>query len=136
MADSRLVVSTGENSDSRATDFTASKVQSRHPELSRQEASASRSSAVGLSCVQDRLSRSNVSEKAAESILPTWRGGMQKQYNMYIKKWKLFCHKRDKDYLQAPTEVGLYFLTELVEQGLSYSQSGTLVFSLSRRCGH
>ena len=46
---------------------------------------------------------------------------MQKHFNRYIEKWKLFCERGDKDYLQAPVGVELEVLTELVEHGLLYS---------------
>ena len=140
MVDSSLVVSPGENPNSRAMDSTTSKVQSPHHELSRQEASPSSSLVVGWSCVWDRLSWSNVSKKAAEIILQSWRREMQKQFNMYTEKWKLFCDRWDKDYLQVPVEVEFKFLTEFIEQGLSYSavnstRSALSAILLSSQCG-
>ena len=45
---------------------TTGKAQSPHLELTRQDASASGPSTASMSCVQDKLSQSNVSKKAAK----------------------------------------------------------------------
>ena len=48
-------------------------------------------------------------------------GGTRKQYSGYIKKWTAFCLKRKVSHLQPTIGAILDFLSELYDQGLTYS---------------
>ena len=49
-------------------------------------------------CLKDR----GLSQQAAELVLQSWREGTRKQYNPYIKRWQLYCSKRQIDSISAP----------------------------------
>lgn len=49
------------------------------------------------------------------------RGGTTKHYSVYTKNWTAFCLQKKVDNLQPPIREVLDFLSELYNQGLSYS---------------
>lgn len=49
------------------------------------------------------------------------RGGTTKHYSVYTKNWTAFCLQKKVDNLQPPIREVLDFLSELFNQGLSYS---------------
>jgi integrase len=63
--------------------------------------------------------------------MASWRSGTQRQYGVYIRKWKKFCSQRKVNYLRASVGLGLDFLAELFEGGLSYSTINTARSALS-----
>ena len=70
-------------------------------------------------------------EKSYKKIMSSWRRSTQKQYTTFIRRWCFFCHKRKiNSILPALTDV-LDFLTELYDQGLSYSAINSARSSLS-----
>ena len=75
----------------------------------------------GLSVIRRSLQGKNVSERATNIIMCSWRHGTQKQYSMYIKKWSNYCHEREINSVQPVLSDILDFLASLVESGLSYS---------------
>ena len=63
--------------------------------------------------------------------MASWRKGTQKQYATYIKKWMAFCRERKIDCYAPPLSDTLQFLTDLFNQGLSYSTINTARSALS-----
>ena len=71
-------------------------------------------------------------------IVTSWRSGTQRQYRVYIRKWKNSCSQRKVNYLQASEGLGLDFLAENCEQGWSDSTINTAWSALSTSvvCDH
>lgn len=84
-----------------------------------------------LSLIRKCYENRNISGKATEIILASWRVGTQKQYVTYIKKWISFCSKKQINSLQADINEVLEFLTELYENGIGYSAMNTARCALS-----
>lgn len=84
-----------------------------------------------LSLIRQCYKSRNISGKATEIILASWRVGTQKQYVTYIKKWISFCSKRQINSIQANINDVLEFLTELFENGIGYSAMNTARCALS-----
>ena len=74
-----------------------------------------------MQAVRMALEKSGIPRKTANIIMSAWRTGTSKSYNTYIRQWIVFCTERKQDPFQ-PTVVSLLrFLTQLFEQGKSYS---------------
>ena len=85
----------------------------------------------GFEGVRRSLKEQQVSSRAANIILQSWRSGTKKQYNVHLKKWAKFCCKRKINSLQASVGNALDFLTDLFEAGRSYSTINTARSALS-----
>ena len=59
------------------------------------------------------------------------RGGTTKQYSVLIKNWTAFCLEKKVNNLQPPMREVLDFLSELFNQGLSYSAMNSARGALS-----
>ena len=55
----------------------------------------------------------------------------QKQYDAHIRKWLLFCTKRQADPICPTISVAVDFLTSLYDEGLSYSSINSARCALS-----
>ena len=97
----------------------------------RPTSSTQESSPDGLSCVRESFSRYNFPEQVTDILMASWRKGTQKQYATYIKKWMAFCRERKIDCYSPPLSDTLQFLTDLFNQGLSYSTLNTARSALS-----
>lgn len=62
-----------------------------------------------------------VSKSAVWLLMAYRRGGTTKHYSVYTKNWTAFCLQKKVDNLQPPIREVLDFLSELFNQGLSYS---------------
>ena len=62
-----------------------------------------------------------VSKLAVGLLMAYRRGGTTKHYSVYTKNWTAFCLQKKVDNLQPPIREVLDFLSELYNQGLSYS---------------
>lgn len=62
-----------------------------------------------------------VSKSAVGLLMAYRRGGTTKHYSVYTKNWTAFCLRKKVDNLQPPIREVLDFLSELYNQGLSYS---------------
>ena len=51
----------------------------------------------GLSLIRTGLAGGNISTRAQEIMLKSWREGTQKQYRVYLQKWISFCRGRHTD---------------------------------------
>ena len=74
---------------------------------------------------------STLSKAVIEIISASWRQGIEKCYNRYIKLFVDFCHKRQADPLCATTETGIEFLTEYFNTGVGYSAVNSARSALS-----
>ena len=45
--------------------------------------------------------------------MSSWRSSTKRQYNSYIKKWLLFCHKQQRDPVQTDVSQVINFLASL-----------------------
>jgi hypothetical protein len=64
-------------------------------------------------------------------ILKSWRTGTQKQYSVYITKWRLFCTEQGASPFRPSISVVLDFLTSLFHSGIGYSGINTARSALS-----
>ena len=64
---------------------------------------------------------STLSKATIEIKSASWRPGTEKRYNMHIKRFVDFCHKRQADLLCATTETSIEFLTIYFNTGVGYS---------------
>lgn len=85
----------------------------------------------GLSAIRGSFKDRNISVKATNILLASWRKGTQKQYITYIKKWFTFCREKQIDSVQANISSILEYLTELYESGCGYSVINTARCALS-----
>ena len=85
----------------------------------------------GMSVVKQYYETRGVSKSAVGLLMASWRGGTKKQYSGYIKKWTAFCLQRKINHLQPPVGAVLDFLSELFEQGLTYSAINSARSALS-----
>lgn len=60
-------------------------------------------------------------EKAINIVLQSWRLSSQNQYDAHINKWLLFCTQRQANQICPGMSVAVEFLTNVYEEGLSYS---------------
>lgn len=85
----------------------------------------------GLSIIRESFKGKNLSERSTKILMSAWRHGTQKQYASYIKKWFNYCSERKISCVQTVIADILDFLSQLVEQGLSYSAINTARSALS-----
>ncbi|PFX23464.1 hypothetical protein AWC38_SpisGene11989 [Stylophora pistillata] len=78
---------------------------------------------IGLlvSSFPETLQKRGFSERATNIVLQSWRQSSQKQYDAHIRKWLLFCTKRQADPTCHTIDLAVEFLTTLYDEGLSYS---------------
>lgn len=88
-------------------------------------------SSDGLSIIRQSLHERKISSRSTKIIMASWRPGTQKQYNIYIRKWLLYCSKRQVNSVQVSLDYVLDFLAELYEQGLKYTAINSARSALS-----
>ena len=64
-------------------------------------------------------------------IMLSFRKSTKAQYTVYLKKWAFFCIRNKISIMNASTQQGCQFLTELVNKGLKYSSINTARSALS-----
>ena len=79
---------------------------------------------------------STLSKAVIEIISASWRQGIEKCYNRYIKRFVDSCHKRQADPLCAITETGIEYLTEYFNTGVGYSAVNSARSALSSLINH
>ena len=84
-----------------------------------------------MSIIRRSFKDRNISDKATNILLASWRKGTQKQYITYIRKWFSFCREKQVDTIQANVNHILDFLTALYESGCGYSAINTARCALS-----
>ena len=100
----------------------------RHSEKS---SAVQQDSVNGLSSIQQALEDINISKRATDIVKASWRSGTKKQYTTNVKKWFSYCDKRKINHFQTNLISVIDFLSELYENGRSYSAINTARSSLS-----
>ena len=85
----------------------------------------------GLQIVREAFRGEGISERAVELIMASWRPGTQRQYGAYVRQWVRFCSVRDTAPLSPPISVVLDFLSDMFDNGKSYSTINTARSALS-----
>ena len=81
--------------------------------------------------IREALQSSGLPENTCKIILKSWRDTTHKQYNVYLRKYVIFCSERNENPFQPSVENTLNFLTHLSEQGQKYSAINTARSALS-----
>ena len=81
--------------------------------------------------IKKSLKTENLSGKAQDIILQSWRKSTQKQYSGHLNKWYKYSAQRNEDPFNSPVAVWLDFLATLYEEGLSYSSINTAKSAIS-----
>jgi len=101
---------------------------SRVPETSPIEEKAE---SVSLSFMRRLYKNRGFSERATNIVLQSRHQSSQKQYDTHIRKWLLFCTKRQADPIHPTISMAVDFLTTLYDEGLSYSSINSARCALS-----
>ncbi|KXJ06916.1 hypothetical protein AC249_AIPGENE11513 [Exaiptasia diaphana] len=87
---------------------------------------------IGMQTVRGSLESLQISGRAADIIMASWREGTRKQYSTHINKWIKYCGKKQVDCLHPNIGDIIDFLTELFDvEHLSYSSLNTARSALS-----
>ncbi|KAH3806244.1 uncharacterized protein LOC127860415 [Dreissena polymorpha] len=73
-----------------------------------------------FSIIRKSFEDRQIPKRAVDIMLASWKPSTQKQYSVYIRRWFLFCSKREINTLQVTVNDVLDFLTQLFDSGLSY----------------
>lgn len=71
------------------------------------------------------------SKEATELYLSSWDEKTKRQYNVYLRKWVLFCTNRNKDPSDCSLRTGVEFLVSMFKQNYAYSSINTARSALS-----
>ena len=85
----------------------------------------------GLPLVRKSLDRYELSSRAKDILMASWRSGTTKQYQTYLGKWQDFCNKHELDTIEPGIENAIEFLVSLYNSGLGYSAMNTARSALS-----
>ena len=75
----------------------------------------------GMLLIRGRLKIQDISERACEIILSSWRKGTTKQYRVYLDKWTKYASQRNHDPSKPTVANVIDFLTDLYDSRMSYS---------------
>ena len=81
----------------------------------------SQTGTVDVPLVRRSFESQGISAEVSRLIIQFWRSGTAIQYQIYYKKWELFCRQRNINPLQATLQDGITFLAELFATGEGYS---------------
>ena len=93
--------------------------------------SANHNETRGISIVRECIISAGLSEDTADIIMQSWRPATRKQYGSYYKRWMHFCSERQIDKINPSVGNVVAFLTDLYDEGLSYSAINTAKSMLS-----
>ena len=85
----------------------------------------------GMSLVRARLRQQNISKRACDIIMESWRLGTTKLYQVYLDKWRNFATERNENSIHPSVASVIDFLTQLHDTGSSYSAINTARSALS-----
>ena len=85
----------------------------------------------GMSLARARLLQQNISKRACDIIMESWRSGTTRQYRVYVDKWRNFATERNENSIHSSVASVLDFLTQLHDTGSSYSAINTARSALS-----
>ena len=81
--------------------------------------------------IRGRLRMQDISERACEIILSSWRKGTTKQYRVYLDEWTQHASQRNQDPSTPTVANFIDFLTDLYDSGMSYSAINSARSALS-----
>ena len=81
--------------------------------------------------IRGLLQGRGLSENASSIIQQSWRPGTTKQYKSYLLRWENYCREKKINSLAGTVIDGINFLSELYQEGLSYSSINTARSALS-----
>lgn len=84
-----------------------------------------------MSFIRQTLSTLQLSTKAQNVLMSSWRSGTLKQYHTHFVKWNQYCLAHYLDPLNPSIQHVIEFLTTLFEAGLGYSSINTARSALS-----
>ena len=85
----------------------------------------------GLSLIRQTLIGCDLSTKAKDIIMASWRTGTTKQCDVYLKRREQYCQSKGISRLDASVENGIDFPATLFTSGLGYSAINTAQSALS-----
>lgn len=136
MENSSLVSQDDTYADSEAT--VAPKRQAYTATSSRPDKdspSVSQTEADGMPLIRGRLKKQNISERACDIILLSWRKGTTKQYKVYLDRWRRYAEEQNQNPIHPTVANVIEFLTHLYDSGSSYSAINTARSALSAAIG-
>ena len=75
----------------------------------------------GGSLINKRYKSSKLPPQTTNILLHAWRDSTRGKYESILKKWELYCGQRDENPFEVHINIILEFLTDMFEQGNSYS---------------
>ena len=130
LANTNLVSRTAE-AVGRSSENSSTREHLESAEFQESSPAHEQTSSDSLSAIRRSYQVRNISSKATNIILASWRRGTQKQYITHIKKWLSFCDKKQINSVCADVNYVLDFLTEQFESGCGYSSVNTARCALS-----
>ena len=93
--------------------------------------SVAQTSTDGMSLVKKRLRQQNISARAWDIIMESWRTGTTIQNRVYLDKWKNFVRTTHANHIHPAVADVINFLTHFYDTGNSYSAINTARSALS-----
>lgn len=84
-----------------------------------------------MSCIRESYEIKGYSDKVIDILMASWRSSTKKQYDVYYKKWNIFCVDTHTDPVSPSIQNILDFLSGLYHAGLGYSALNTAKSALS-----
>ena len=97
----------------------------------REETLANHNDTRVISIVRECIISAGLSDDTADIIMQSWRPATRKQYGSYYKRWMHFFSERQIDTINPSVGNVVAFLTNLYDEGLSYSAINTAKSMLS-----
>ena len=85
----------------------------------------------GLSLIREMFKRKGSNKKLTKFLMKGWKSTSLNQYNVYLKRWILFCKEHNVNPLDRDNILALNFLRKLYNQGYSHSAISTAKSALS-----
>lgn len=117
----KLVRQIAETTCGSSTDYHTQGNTPNTPRVPETSLTEEKVESVSVSFMRRLYKNKGFSERATNIVLQSWRQASQKQYDAHIRKWLLFCTKRQADTICPTISMAVEFLTTLYDEGLSYS---------------
>ena len=131
LANPKLVSAADAASCRPSSDFAKERQSFNNMSVRKTSSVAQKVDTHGMSFIRQLYKDKNISAKATNILLSSWRFGTKKQYCSYIKKWKKYCGERQISPVCSSLNYILDFLTFLFESNLGYSSINTARSALS-----
>lgn len=101
------------------------------PKEREQPSTSSKTQTHGMQTVRQQFIELGISGDIANVLMCSWRSGTQKQYDVYIRKWHIFCMQEKINSMQPDVIGVLKFLHSLHIKNFTYSTLNTARSALS-----